>query len=187
MDIKEEKYNPYHTDEKELIEPFKTLNKGFDWLLDLATNSSETLMIIPSFLFAYFGILKTMRKVYKDTVKDLTDSTSLTKKQAKKIVKKSLDALGDAYDRCDELKEGFGYYETELIMVYSIRSDKALDKEVHQNCDIAVESILRLINNEESEVWLTIAYKKELEVLIEKYMSRFDKRRESKKYNGIWY
>jgi len=38
-----------------------------------------------------------------------------------------------------------------------------------------------------SEVWLTIAYKKELEVLIEKYMSRFDNRRESKKYNGIWY
>ena len=38
-----------------------------------------------------------------------------------------------------------------------------------------------------SEVWLTIAYKKELEVLIEKYMSRFDNRRESKKYNGTWY
>ena len=187
MDTKEEKYNPYHTYEKELIEPFKTLNKGFDWLLNLARNIGETLMIILSFLFVYFGILKTIRKVYKDTIKDLTDSTSLTKKQAKKIVKKSLDAVGDAYDRCDESKVDFGYYETEVIMLYSIRSDKSLDKEVHQNCDIAVELLLRLINNEESEVWLTIAYKKELEVLIEKYMSRFDNRRESKKYNGIWY
>jgi len=175
-----------HT-EKELIEPLKTLDKGFDWLLNLARSIGQTLMIIPVFLFVYFGILKTIRKVYKDTVKDLTDSTSLTKKQAKKIVSKSQDALGDAYDRCDESKAGFGYYETELIMVYSIRSDKTLDKEVHQNCDIAVESILGLINNEESEVWLTIAYKKELEALIEKYMSRFDNRRESKKYNGIWY
>jgi hypothetical protein len=72
-------------------------------------------------------------------------------------------------------------------MLYSIRSDKSLDKEVHQYCDIAVELLLRLINNEDSEVWLTIAYKKELEVLIEKYMSRFDRFRESKKYNGIWY
>lgn len=90
-------------------------------------------------------------------------------------------------NRGDESKVDFGYYETEVIMLYSIRSDKSLDKEVHQNCDNSVESILRLINNEESEVWLTIAYKKELEVLIEKYMSRFDKRRESKKYNGIWY
>ncbi len=166
---------------KELIEPFKPLNKGFDWLLNLARNIGEILKIIPSFLFAYFGILKTIRKVYKDTIKDLTDSTSLTKKQAKKIVKKSQDALRDAYDRCDESKEGFGYYETELIMVYSIRSDKSLDKEVHQNCDTAVESILRVINNEENEVWLTIAYKKELEVLIEKYLLRFDKRRETNK------
>ncbi len=187
MDTKEEKYNPHHTDEKELIEPFKTLDKGFDWLLNLAMNSSETLMIIPGFLVMYFGVLKTIRKVYKDTVKDLTDSTSLTKKQAKKIVSKSLDAVEDAYGRCDELETGFGYYETEVIMLYSIRSDKSLDKEVHQNCDNSVGSILRLINNEESEVWLTIAYKKELEVLIEKYMSRFDNRRESKKYNGIWY
>ncbi len=187
MDTKEEKYNPYNTGEKEPIEPFKTLNKGFDWLLNLVRNIVETLMIIPGFLFAYFGILKTIREVYKDTIEDLTDSTSLTKKQAKKIVKKSLDALGDAYDRCDESKVDFGYYETEVIMLYSIRSDKSLDKEVHQNCDTAIESILRVINNEENEVWLTIAYKKELEVLIEKYMSRFDKRRESKKYNGIWY
>lgn len=185
--MKTEENDPYSFSDKELIEPFKTLNKGFDWLLDLATNISETLMIIPGFLVMYFGILKTMRKVYKDTVKDLTDSTSLTKKQAKKIVSKSLDAVEDAYGRCDELETGFGYYETEVIMLYSIRSDKTLDKEVHQNCDIAVESTLRLINNEESEVWLTIAYKKELEVLIENYMSRFDRFRESKKYNGIWY
>jgi hypothetical protein len=99
MDTKEEKYNPYHTDEKEPIEPLKTLVKGFDWLLNLAKNIGETLMIILSFFFVYFGILKTIRKVYKDTIKDLTDSTSLTKKQAKKIVKKSLDAVGDAYDR----------------------------------------------------------------------------------------
>jgi hypothetical protein len=28
---------------------------------------------------------------------------------------------------------------------------------------------------------------KNIKTLIEKYMSRFDKRRESKKYNGIWY
>jgi len=185
--MKTEENDPYSSSDKELIEPLKTLNKGFDWLLNLVRSIGETLMIIPGFLVMYFGVLKTMRKVYKDTVKDLTDSTSLTKKQAKKIVSKSLAAVEDAYGRCDELETGFGYYETELIMVYSIRSDKTLDKEVHQNCDTAVESILRLINNEESEVWLTIAYKKELEVLIEKYMSRFDKRRESKKYNGIWY
>ena len=175
-----------HT-EKELIEPLKTLDKGFDWLLNLARSIGQTLMIIPVFLFVYFGILKTIRKVYKDTVKDLTDSTGLTKKQAKKIVTKSLDAVKDAYDRCDELEQGFGYYETELIMLYSIRSDKTLDKEVHQNCDVVVKLTLEFINEEESEVWLTIAYKKELEALIEKYMGRFDNRRESKKYNGIWY
>ena len=185
--MKTEENDPYSFSDKELIEPFKTLNKGFDWLLNLVKNIGETLMIILSFFFVYFGILKTIRKVYKDTIKDLTDSTSLTKKQAKKIVKKSIDAVGDAYDRCGESKVDFGYYETEVIMLYSIRSDKSLDKEVHQNCDTSVESILSLINNEESEVWLTIAYKKELEVLIEKYMSRFDSRRESKKYNGIWY
>ncbi|MDB3870155.1 hypothetical protein N9351_04770 [Candidatus Thioglobus sp.] len=185
--MKTEEYDPYKFSDKELIEPFKTLDKGFDWLLDLAENIGQTLMIIPGFIVMYFGTVKIILKVYKDIVKDLTDSTSLTKKQAKKIVKKSIDAVGDAYDRCDESKVDFGYYETEVIMLYSIRSDKSLDKEVHQNCDIAVDSILRLINNEESEVWLTIAYKKELEALIEKYMGFFDNRRESKKYNGIWY
>jgi len=75
--MKTEENDPYSLSDKE---PFKTLNKGFDWLLNLARNIGETLMIIFSFFFVYFGILKTIRKVYKDTIKDLTDSTSLTKK-----------------------------------------------------------------------------------------------------------
>jgi hypothetical protein len=186
MKIKEE-YDLYRFSDKELIEPFKTLDKGFDWLLNLAMNSGETLKIIPGFIAMYFGLVKTTRKVYKDTVKDLTDSTRLTKKQAKKIVFNSMDSLGEAYLDCNKLDKGFGYYETELIMLYSIRSDKTINKEVHQNCDNVVKLTLGIINDKDNENWLTIAHKKELDALIEKYMSHFDNRRESKKYNGIWY
>jgi len=37
--------------------------------------------------------MKTIRRVYKDKVKELTDSTGLTKKQVKKIVSNSLSAV----------------------------------------------------------------------------------------------
>ena len=180
-------YDPYRFSYKALIEPFKTLDKGFDWLLNLARNSGETLKIIPGFIVMYFRIMKTIRRVYKDKVKELTDSTSLTKKQVKKIVSNSLSAVESEYDNCDELFEDFGYYKTELIMLHSIRNDKSLDNKVHQYCDNEVKLTLEVINDEDNEDWLTIAHKRDLEALTEKYMSRFDNRRESKKYNGIWY
>ena len=175
-----------HT-EKELIKPFTTISKGFAWLLNLARISGETLKMTPGFVVNYFRIMRTIRRVYKDKVKELTDSTSITKKQADKIVSNSMNAVENAYENCVELFEDLGYYETELIMLHSIRADKSLDKEVHQYCDNEVKLTLEIINDVDSEDWLTIAHKKELEALIEKYMSRFDNRRESKKYNGIWY
>ena len=45
MKTKEE-YGPYRFSDKELIEPFQAIEKGFDWLLNLAMNSGETLKII---------------------------------------------------------------------------------------------------------------------------------------------
>ena len=45
MKTKEE-CDPCRFSDKELIEPFQAIEKGFDWLLNLAMNSGETLKII---------------------------------------------------------------------------------------------------------------------------------------------
>lgn len=73
-------------------------------------------------------------------------------------------------------------------MIYSIRSNKSYAKDVHQYCDNDLKLIQWMVNEDDDrEEWLTIGHQKRLNVLIGKYQNSFDNRRESKKYNGIWY
>ena len=52
IDLKtKEDYDPYRFSEKELIEPFKTLDKGFDWLLNLARNILK--MLLPFYFVGF--------------------------------------------------------------------------------------------------------------------------------------
>jgi hypothetical protein len=131
-------------------------------------------------------------KVYKDIVKGLVEETSLTKKEAKKIASTAMDVLGDAYDDSanPELFENpieLGLFTTNMIMIRSIRSNENYSKEVHQYCDDDVEGISEIVNDVDSEDIFTVAEKKVLDGMIARYMNSFDKFKESKKYNGIWY
>jgi hypothetical protein len=131
-------------------------------------------------------------RVHKDIVKGLVKETSLTKKEAKKIANTAMDVLEDAYDDSanPELFENpieLGLFTTNMIMIRSIRSNETYSEEVHQYCDDDVERVSEIVNDVDSEDVFTVAEKKVLDGMIARYMNSFDKFKESKKYNGIWY
>ena len=139
-----------------------------------------------------FGFVKTSMRVHKDIVKGLVKETSLTKKEAKKIANTAMDVLENAYDDSanPELFENpieLGLFTTNMIMIRSIRSNENYSEEVHQYCDDDVEGISEIVNDVDSEDFFTVAEKKVLDGMIARYMNSFDKFKESKKYNGIWY
>jgi hypothetical protein len=74
-----------------------------------------------------------------------------------------------------------------MVMIRSIRSNKGYSEEVHQYCDDDIKILFEVVNGIVAEEYLTITDKKVLDGIIARYMNSFDKFRESKKYNGIWY
>ena len=139
-----------------------------------------------------FGFVKTSMRVHKDIVKGLVKETSLTKKEAKKIASTAMDVLGDAYDDSTnpELSENLielDFLITNMIMIRSIRRNEDYSEEVHKYCDDDVKAISEIVNDVDNEDSFTISEKKVLDGMIARYMNSFDKFKESKKYNGIWY
>ena len=168
-----------------MIEPFKTIDKGLDWILEyLGDLTDKITYVVP----LTYQSIKTLYSVDKDMVKGLVKETTLTKKQAKKIADDSMSSIEDAFDKDKDRFEEYDFYETNLIMIYSIRSNKSYAKDVHQYCDNDLKLIQWMVNEDDDrEEWLTIGHQKRLNVLIDKYQNSFDKLRESKKYIGIWY
>ena len=189
----EEKYNPYHTDEKKLIEPFKTLNKGFNWLFDLIERSSIWPGAIASTIPFTYRLMMNILKARKSIVKGLVENTILTKKQSKKVADDATLLATKWLDDDKSIENGdrndpFSNLEYHLLIIYFIRSNKSYNQEIHQYCDDDLNLINEMVNvDDDWEEWLSIAHHKRLNVLIEKYLNRFDKFKESKKYNGIWY
>jgi len=137
--------------------------------------------------------VKNMLKARKWIIKDLVEDTSLTKRQAKKIVDGVIGILPKLVEEDTSIENGdrtdpYSSLEYNLIIIYLIRGNKSYSQEVYQCCDNDLKLINEIANEDkDSEEWLTIAHQKRLNVLIDKYMNSFDKIRESKKYNGIWY
>ena len=132
-------------------------------------------------------------KVHKEIVEGLLDSTSLTKKEAKNIAYDSMDSIElindssanpELYENSIETPSASMFF---MVMIRSIRSNEDYSKEVHQYCDYNVKILFEIINDVDNEDSFTIADKKVLDGMIARYMNSFDKFRESKKYNGIWY
>jgi len=139
-----------------------------------------------------FGFVKVTMKVHKDIVKGLVKETSLTKKEAKKIANTAMDILEDAYDdnTNPELSKALielDFYIANMIMIRSIRSNENYSEEVYRYCDDDVKAISEVVNDVDNEDSFTVTEKKVLDGMIARYMNSFDKFKESKKYNGIWY
>ena len=172
--------------------PLKTLSKGVNWIKNLGKSDEDDLSLVETISYVTkltYTSVKNIYKVRKDIVKELVDETSLSKKQAKKIVDDSVLSVSDAFDADEDRVEPYGYLETNLIMIYSIRSNKDYSEEVYRYCDNDLKAINWMVNEDsDNQGWLTIAYQKSLNVMIDKYMNSFDKfGTVSKKYNGIWY
>ncbi len=135
-----------------------------------------------------YRMVKNLRAASKGFAKELTEETSLTKKQAKKVVNKAMEFVFDELERSQNDCE-YSKAESYLLMLYSIRSDKSYEQDVHNYCDAQFKLTKGTIESDDEDVryWLTLGHQEDLKVLIDRYMSRFDKFKESKKYNGIWY
>ena len=165
-----------------MVESFKTINKGYEWVLDQPSRVFYATALV-------YNSIRCLVQVRKDMVKGLVKETSLTKKQAKKIADDSMSSVEDAFDKDEDRFEAYDFYETNLMMIYSIRSNKSYANDVHQYCDNDLELIRWMVNEDDDrEEWLTIARQKSLNVMIDKYTNSFDKFGiVSKKYDGIWY
>ncbi|SMN17499.1 hypothetical protein CRYPA_16 [uncultured Candidatus Thioglobus sp.] len=137
--------------------------------------------------------VKNMLKARKWIINGLVEDTSLTKKQVKKIVDGVIELVPKWLEEDTSIENGdrtdpYSNLEYNLIIIYLIRGNKSYSQEVYQYCDDDLKLINEMVNEDDGrEEWLSIAHHKRLNVLIDKYMNRFDKHRESKKYNGIWY
>lgn len=171
---------------EKLAIPFITLSKSVAWLSDLVEYSKDFIGKVTYVAPLMYRSLKNLHKASKDIVKGLVESTTLSKKQSKKIADNSMAFVEESFEADTRFSE-FSFLETNLLMIYSIRSNKSYAKDVHQYCDEDLKLIRETIEDEDSEEWLTIAHNKSLRVLIDKHMNSFDKYKESKKYNGIWY
>ena len=158
------------------------LNKITDWFDGTSSAISYT-----------YNTVKNMLKARKLTIERIVKNTDLTKKQAKKTVDGVLGLVDKSIEEDTSLENGertepYSILEFMLNIIHNIRNNKSYSKEVHQYCDNDIEVINEMVNeNKGSKEWITIAHQKRLNVLIDKYMNSFDKFRESKKYNGIWY
>jgi len=172
-----------------MIEPFKTLNKGMEWILHIPEYLSELGDKIIYTASVMHQSYKSLRWTYKTTVHGLVEDTTLTKKQAKKIVGDAMEFVVHVFEKDEDRLGPYGYFETNLLVIYSIRGNKDYAEEVHQYCDDDLQHINEMVNEDidDRDEWLSIGLYKRLNVLIDKYQNSFDKRRESKKYNGIWY
>ena len=174
-----------------IAKSLKTLSTSVNWIKNLGKSDEDDLSLVERMSYAATLTYKSVRNIHnvrKDIVKSLVDDTSLSKKQAKKIVDDSVLSVPDAFDADEDRVEAYGYLETNLIMIYSIRSNKDYSEEVYRYCDNDLKTINWMVNEDgDNQGWLTIAYQNSLNVMIDKYMNSFDKFRESKKYNGIWY
>jgi len=178
--------------DKKPANSLKTLSKSINWLKNLGKSDEDDLSLVERMSYAAtltYTSVKNIYKVRKDIVKELVDETSLSKKQAKKIVDDSVSSVPDAFDADEDRVEAYGYLETNLIMIYSIRSNKDYSEEVYRYCDNDLKTINWMVNEDgDNQGWLTIAYQNSLNVMIDKYMNSFDKFGiVSKKYDGIWY
>jgi len=141
----------------------------------------------------YLSSAKIFLRVCKGIAEGLLEDTSLTKKEANKIAYGAMDSLELMYDSSinPELYENpvepLSPFIFNMIMIRSIRSNEDYSEEVHQYCDDDVKIISEAVNGIVGEEFLTIAEKKVLDGMITRYMNSFDKFKESKKYNGIWY
>ena len=170
--------------------PLKALRKSINWIKNLGKSDKDDLSLVERISYVTILTYKSVRNIYKvrkDIVKSLVDETSLSKKQAKKIVDDSVLSVPDAFDADEDRVEAYGYLETYLIMIYSIRGNMNYAKEVHRYCDNDLKTLNWMVNEDgDNQGWLTIAYQKSLNVMIDKYMDGFDKFGiVSKKYDGI--
>ena len=158
------------------------LNKITDWFDGTSSAISYT-----------YNTVKNMLKARKLTIERIVKNTDLTKKQAKKTVDGVLGLVDKSIEEDTSLENGertepYSILEFMLNIIHNIRNNKSYSKEVHQYCDNDIEVINEMVNEiKDNKEWLSIAHHKRLNVLIDKYMNSFDKFRESKKYNGIWY
>ena len=70
-------YDSHHAYDNELIEPFKTLNKGFYWLFDLIKLSSIWPGAIASTIPFTYRLMMNILKARKSIVKGLVENTIL--------------------------------------------------------------------------------------------------------------
>jgi len=162
-----------------LLSRYERATEGFTDLFDRLTFAKD--------------YVKNMLEARKWTIKGLVEDANLTKKQAKKIVDGVIELVSKWVEEDVSIENGdrtdpYSNLEYNLVIIYLIRSNKSYSQEVHQYCDDDLKLINRMVNEDDDrEEWLSIAHHKRLNVLIDKYMNSFDKFRESKKYNGIWY
>jgi hypothetical protein len=132
-------------------------------------------------------------RVYDEIIEGLLKGTSLTKKEATKIAYDAMDSIELIYDSSinpelyESPIESPSALMFHMVMIRSIRSNEDCSEEVHQYCDYDVKALSEVISNVENEDSFTIADKKVLDGMIARFMNSFDKFREYKKYNGIWY
>ena len=179
---------------EKLAIPFITLSKSVNWLKSLGRRNDENLTLLERVSYVTTLTYTSVRNIYKvrkDIVKGLVDETSLSKKQAKKIADDSVLSVADAFDTDEDRVEAYDFFETNILMLYSIRSNKHYSEEVYRYCDNDLKTLNWMINDDDDDdggEWLTIAHQKRLNALIDKYINSFDKfGTVSKKYNGIWY
>ncbi len=169
----------------------KALSKSVNWIKSLGKSDEDDLSLVNKISYVTTLVYTSVRNIHtvrKDIVKGLVDETSLSKKQAKKIVDDSVLSVVDAFDADEDRIEAYDFLETNILMLYSIRSNKDYSEEVYRYCDNDLKTLNWMVNEDgDREEWLTIAYQKSLNVMIGKYTNSFDKFRESKKYDGIWY
>ena len=144
-------------------------------------------------LFFVIRYMKNMLKARKWTIKGLVEDVNLTRRQAKKIVDDAAQLTAKWTEEDTSIERGerndpFSVYEINLLLIYFIRKNKSYSQEIYRYCDNDLKLINKMANQDDDrEEWLSIAHHKRLNILIDKYQDSFDKFRESKKYNGIWY
>lgn len=136
--------------------------------------------------------MRNLLKARKWTIQGLAKDTNLTKRQAKKIVDDAIPLVTKWVEEDTSIENGradsLSGLEYNLLIIYFIRNNKSYSQDVYKYCDDDLKLINEMVNEDgDREEWLTIAHYKRLNLLIDKYQNSFDKFRESKKYNGIWY